>query len=325
MSFAWPIALSGLVLVALALIAYVVVQHRRRRYVVRFTNFDLLENIVADSPRWRGAVAEGFALLALTALVIGMARPQMAVAVAREEATVILAMDSSGSMTATDVAPDRMTAAREAASSFVEDLPDGFRVGVVSFSNEADVVVPPTADRDEALRGLSALRADNGTALGDAIARSVDLGVTSLDEQLAAAKANDTPVVVLVLSDGANTTGDYEPLEAAQKAVDAGVPVYTVALGTDEGTVQGPDGYGGLRTIRVPPDRETLAQVAETTGGTFFEAADEGALRSVYDEIGSQVGVDHEQKELTVLFTGAGALLLLLGGALSTLWFGRIP
>jgi Ca-activated chloride channel homolog len=325
MSFAWPIALLGLVLVALALIAYVVVQRRRRRYVVRFTNFDLLENIVADSPRWRRHIPAAFALFALTALVIGMARPQMEVAVAREEATVILAMDSSGSMTATDVAPDRMTAAREAASSFVDDLPDGFRVGVVSFSNEADVVVPPTADREEALRGLSTLRANNGTALGDAIARSVDLGVTSLDEQLAAAEANDSPVVVLVLSDGANTTGDYEPLEAAQKAVDAGVPVYTVALGTDDGTVQGPDGYGGMRTIRVPPDRETLAQVAEQTGGTFFEAADENALRSVYDEIGSQVGVDHEQKELTVLFTGAGALLLLLGGALSTLWFGRIP
>jgi len=325
MSFAWPMALLGLVLVALALIAYIAVQRRRRKYVVRFTNFDLLENIVADSPRWRRHIPAAFALLALTALVIGMARPQMAVAVAREEATVILAMDSSGSMTATDVAPDRMTAARAAASSFVENLPKGFRVGVVSFSNEADVVVPPTADRDEALRGLSALRADNGTALGDAIARSVDLGVTSLDEQLAAAKASDPPVVVLVLSDGANTTGDYEPLEAAQKAVDAKVPVYTVALGTDEGTVQGPDGYGGTRTIRVPPDPETLGKVAEMTGGKFFAAADQDSLKSVYDEIGSQVGVDEEQRELTVLFTGAGALLLLLGGALSMLWFGRIP
>ena len=325
MSFGWPIALLGLVVVALALLAYVLVQRRRRRYVVRFTNFDLLENIVADSPRWRRHIPAAFALLALTALVIGLARPQMAVAQAREEATVILAMDSSGSMTATDVAPDRMTAARKAASTFVKNLPNGFRVGVVSFSNEADVVVPPTADRDEALRGLSTLRADNGTALGDAIARSVDLGVSNLDKQLAAAKATDTPVVVLVLSDGANTTGDYEPLEAAQKAVDAKVPVYTVALGTDAGTVQGPDGYGGMRTIRVPPDPTTLSQVAELTGGKFFEAADEAALRSVYDQIGSQVGVDHVQKELTVLFTGAGAVLLLLGGALSLLWFGRIP
>jgi Ca-activated chloride channel homolog len=324
MSFAWPAALAGLALVGLALVAYTLVQRRRRRYVVRFTNLDLLENVVSDFPRWRRHIPAALALLALTALVVGMARPQIAVAVAREEATVILAMDSSGSMTATDVEPDRMTAAREAASAFVEDLPDGFRVGVVSFSNEADVVVPPTADRDEALRGLSSLVADNGTALGDAIARSVDLGVTSLDEDLAASE-DDTPVVVLVLSDGANTTGDFEPLEAARKAADAGVPVYTVALGTEEGTVLGPDGYGGLRTIRVPPDPETLAEVAELTDGTFFEAADEDGLRSVYDEIGSQVGVEHEQRELTVVFTAAGAALLLLGGALSTLWFGRIP
>ena len=191
MSFAWPIALAGLALVALALIAYLVAQRRRRRYVVRFTNLDLLENVVADSPRWRRHIPAVLTLLALSALVVGMARPQVAVAVPREEATVILAMDSSGSMTATDVEPDRMTAAREAASSFVDGLPDGFRVGVVSFSNEADVVVPPTADHDEALRGLSALRADNGTALGDAIARSVDLGVTSLDEQLAANSERD--------------------------------------------------------------------------------------------------------------------------------------
>ncbi len=324
MSFAWPIALTGLALVALALIAYLVAQRRRRRYVVRFTNLSLLENVVADSPRWRRHVPAVLTLLALSALVVGMARPQVAVAVPREEATVILAMDSSGSMTATDVPPDRMTVAREAASSFVEGLPDGFRVGVVSFSNEADVVVPPTDDRDEALRGLSALEADNGTALGDAIARSVDLGVSSLDEQLAA-NSDETPVVVLVLSDGANTTGDYEPLDAAQQAVDAGVPVHTVALGTDAGTVEGPDGYGGVRTIRVPPDRETLSQVAELTGGTFFEAADEDSLKSVYDEIGSQVGVEHEQRELTVFFTAAGAALLLLGGALSTLWFGRMP
>ena len=324
MSFAWPIALCGLALVALALIAYLVAQRRRRRYVVRFTNLELLENVVADAPRWRRHIPAVLTLLALSALVVGIARPQMAVDVPREEATVILAMDSSGSMEATDVAPDRMTAARNAASSFVDGLPNGFRVGLVSFSNEADVVVPPTDDRDDVLRGLGALRADNGTALGDAIARSVDLGTTSLDEELAAA-GDETPLIVLLLSDGANTTGDNEPLEAAQKAEEAGVPVYTVALGTDAGTVQGPDGFGGMRTIRVPPDPETLSQVAETTGGTFFEAADEDALRSVYDEIGSQVGVEEEQRELTVLFTAAGAALLLLGGALSTLWFGRIP
>jgi Ca-activated chloride channel family protein len=324
MSFAWPLALSGLGVVALGLIAYVVAQRRRRRYVVRFTNLALLENIVPSTPRWRRHVPAALTLLALSALVVGMARPQLAVAVPREEATVILAMDSSGSMTATDVRPTRMVAAREAASSFVEGLPDDFQVGVVSFSNEADVVVPPTADREEAIAALESLEADNGTALGDAIARSVDLGLTTLDRETVAGD-DDTPLVVLVLSDGANTTGDFEPLEAAQKAADAGVPVYTVALGTDEGTVLGPDGFGGMRTIRVPPDPETLAAVAERTGGQFFEAADEDALRSVYDAIGSQVGVEHEQRELTVAFTAAGAALLLVGAALSIFWFARIP
>jgi Ca-activated chloride channel homolog len=324
MSFAWPIALAGFGVVALALVAYVIAHRRRRRYVVRFTNLALLENIVPSTPRWRRHIPAALTLLALSALVVGMARPQVAVAVPREEATVILAMDSSGSMTATDVEPTRMAAARDAASSFVEGLPEGFQVGVVSFSNEADVVVPPTSEREEALAALESLEADNGTALGDAIVRSVDLGLTTLDTEEIAAD-EDTPLVVLLLSDGANTTGDFEPLEAAQKAADAGVPVYTVALGTDEGTVQGPDGFGGLRTIRVPPDPETLSAVAEQTGGKFFEAADEDALRSVYDEIGSQVGVEREQRELTVAFTAAGAALLLVGAVLSTLWFARIP
>jgi Ca-activated chloride channel family protein len=324
MSFAWPLALWGLAVVALLAIAYLIMQRRRPRYVARFTNVDLLANIVARRPRWRRHVPPALTLLALSALVVGLARPELAVAVPREEATVILAMDSSGSMTATDVAPDRMAVARDVASSFVEDLPEDFQVGLVSFSDQADVVVPPTADRAEAVRALERLEADNGTALGDAIARSVELGVSSLDEDEQPAEG-ESPVIVLVLSDGANTTGDFEPLEAAQQAVDAKVPVYTVALGTAEGTIEGPDGYGGTRTIAVPPDPETLSQVAEATGGRFFEAADAEALRSVYDEIGSQVGTEQEQRELTVVFTAAGAVLLLVGAALSSLWFSRLP
>ena len=324
MSFAWPLALWGLAVVALLAIAYLIMQRRRPRYVARFTNVDLLANIVARRPRWRRHVPPALTLLALSALVVGLARPELAVAVPREEATVILAMDSSGSMTATDVAPDRMAVARDVASSFVEDLPEDFQVGLVSFSDQADVVVPPTADRAEAVGALERLEADNGTALGDAIARSVELGVSSLDEDEQPAEG-ESPVIVLVLSDGANTTGDFEPLEAAQQAVDAKVPVYTVALGTAEGTIEGPDGYGGTRTIAVPPDPETLSQVAKATGGRFFEAADAEALRSVYDEIGSQVGTEQEQRELTVVFTAAGAVLLLVGAALSSLWFSRLP
>lgn len=324
MSFGWPLALLGLALVPLALAGYLLVQRRRMRYAARFTNLDLLATVVNRSPGRRRHLPPALALLALTALVVGIARPQTTVAVPREEATVVLAMDSSGSMTATDVAPDRMTAAREAASGFVEGLPDGFRVGVVAFSDQADVVAPPTHDREEVLGALRSLRADNGTALGDAIVRALELGRSSLDQDVNRT-GEESPLVVLVLSDGANTTGDYEPLEAAARAAEAHVPVYTVALGTEDGTIQGPDGYGSTRTIAVPPDPETLASVAESTGGQYFDAPTDDDLRAVYDEIGSQVGTVDEQREVTFLFAAAGGLLLLAGAALSALWFNRIP
>src|SRR5262249_24153085 len=178
MTFAWPIALWGLLLVALLLVAYVVVQRRRKRYVVRFTNLSLLENVVAESPRWRRHVPAVLTLLALSALVVGVARPEVARATPRKEATVILTMDRSGSMTATDVCASRMVAAREAASTFAKGLPDGFKVGVVSFSDKADVNLPPTTNHDDAVRALGQLQAENGTALGDAIYRSLDLGLS---------------------------------------------------------------------------------------------------------------------------------------------------
>jgi Ca-activated chloride channel family protein len=331
MSFGWPLALWGLVLVGLALVAYLVAQRRRKKYVVRFSNLSLLENVVSQSPRWRRHLPPALTLLALGLLVVAVARPEVAEAVPRQEATVILAMDRSGSMTATDVAPDRMSAARAAAASFAAGLPESFKIGVVTFSDKADVVVPPTADHDAAVRALNEMQAENGTAIGDAISRSLDLGISTLDRD----KVRDgkvirdadgqSPLVILLLSDGASTTGDHEPLEAAQFAKEANVPVFTVALGTENGTIQGPDGFGGTRTIRVPPDPETLKAVAETTGGKFFTAADAGALESVYDQIGSQVGVEHVTRELTAFFTAGGAALLLLGAALSMLWFARLP
>ena len=331
MSFGWPLALWGLVLVGLALAAYLVAQRRRKKYVVRFSNLSLLENVVSQSPRWRRHLPPALTLLALGLLVVAVARPEVAEAVPRQEATVILAMDRSGSMTATDVAPDRMSAARAAATSFASGLPESFKVGVVTFSDKADVVVPPTADRDAAIRALNGMQAENGTAIGDAISRSLDLGISTLDRD----KVRDgkvirdadgqSPLVILLLSDGASTTGDYEPLQAAQFAKDANVPIFTVALGTANGTIQGPDGFGGTRTIRVPPDPETLKAVAETTGGRFFAAADARALKSVYDQIGSQVGVEHVTRELTAFFTAGGAVLLLLGASLSMLWFARLP
>jgi len=321
MSFAFPAALVALALVPLLLAAYVIVQRRRVKYALRFTNLPLLANVVDGAPRWRRHVPPLLVLTALAALIVGVARPQMAVAVPREEGTVILAIDRSGSMLATDVEPSRMAAARAAAATFVKGLPKGFKVGLVSFSDQADVVLPPTANHEDAVKALETLEADNGTALGDAITRSVDLGLTSLNTKV----AKDGSLVVLLLSDGANTTGDATPLDAADQAAKAKVPVYTVALGTDAGTITITAADGAERLYRVPPDPDTLRAVAQTTGGKFFAAADAKSLQSVYSKIGSQVGTEIEQRELTAVLTGAGAVLLLGGSALSLAWFNRLP
>jgi Ca-activated chloride channel family protein len=322
MSFASPVALAALALVPVLLAAYVIVQRRRVKYALRFTNLPLLTNVVDRAPRWRRHVPPLLVLTALAALIVGVARPQVAVAVPREEGTVILAIDRSGSMLATDVSPTRMAAARAAATTFVKGLPKALKVGVVSFSDQADVVLPPTADHRQAEKALTTLQADNGTALGDAITRSVDLGLTSLNTKVL---TSGKSLVVLLLSDGANTTGDATPLEAAAKAAKAKVPVYTVALGTDAGTITVTAPDGAERIYRVPPDPKTLAAVAEKTGGKFFAAADAKSLQSVYSRIGSQVGSEIEQRELTAVLTGAGAVLLLAGSALSLAWFNRLP
>jgi len=321
MSFASPVLLWGLLLVPLALVAYVLLQRRRSKYAARFTNLDLLANVVDASPGRRRHVPAVLALAALAALIVAMARPQAVVAVPRDEATVVLTMDSSASMTATDVAPTRLDAAKSAASTFLDGLPERFRVGLVSFSSTVSVLEEPTDERERVRSSLEALEGDLGTALGDAILRSVELAPDPAEDERAGSK----PLfAVLVLSDGANSIGS-EPLDAIEVAKEAGVPVYTIALGTESGTVDITNDYGVTRTYAVPPDPATLREVAEETGGRFFEAPTEADLEAVYEEIGSQVSYEDEERELTAAFAGAGAIFLLVGAGLSALWFGRIP
>jgi Ca-activated chloride channel family protein len=315
MSFAAPWYLLGLLAVPLALAGYLLLQRRRSRYAVRFTNLDLLANVVERSPAWRRHVPAVLALLALTALLTGIARPQATVSVPRERATVVLTLDVSGSMTATDVEPTRMTAAKQAANDFLDEVPDGLQVGVVAFATGADVVAAPTDDGGAAREAVDTLQPGGGTALGEAIARSVDVAGTE----------PDAPAAILLLSDGANTQGTLDPLEAAERARTAGIPVYTVALGTPEGTVTIVDDLGVEQTIPVPPDTETLARVADTTGGQAFTAITEGDLRAIYEDLGSRLGSEQEERDVAHLFAGAGAALLLVGASLSALWFNRIP
>jgi Ca-activated chloride channel family protein len=357
MTFASPELLIGLLLVPLAIGAYLLVQRRRSRYAVRFTNVDLLANLVPRTPAWRRHVPPVLYLAAITALVIGLARPSMVVATPREEATIILTMDVSRSMRAVDVDPTRLAAAQKAASDFVDQLPPSFRVGLVVFSTEARIAVTPTTDRGEIHAAIDNLRANGGTAMGDAIqlsleAAGVDAATPGGGDPLAspdpsaepdrsvAPDASEAPspdasvspdtgepplVATVLLSDGANSTGELEPQQAADEAAAAGVPVYTIALGTAAGTVEVPGMFGGTETLAVPPDTETLAEVAETTGGRFFDAPTAEDLAQIYENLGSRVGYTEQQQEVTQLFAGIALAFVLVGAGLAAHWFNRFP
>ena len=320
MSFAAPSFLWLLLLIPIAAALYVLAQRRRVRYAARFTNLDLLANVVDASPGRRRHLPAVFALAALAALLLALARPQMTVAVARDNATVVLALDTSGSMMATDVAPSRLAAAQAAASKFLDGLPKRVRVGVVSFETGASVLVPPTDDRASVRSALGGLEAEGGTALGEAIVRSTELA----PEDGGRSADGEQVFSILLLSDGENSVG-IDPASATERAKDAGIPVYTVALGTDDGVVEVPDDAGFLHRVQVPPDRETLERIADETGGEYFEALTDSDLADVYEEIGSQVAYDDREREVTAAFAGVGAVLLAVGAAMSLLWFGRIP
>jgi Ca-activated chloride channel homolog len=344
MTFASPELLVALLLVPLAIAGYLFVQRRRARYAVAFTNVDLLSNLVPRTPAWRRHVPPALYLGAIGALVFALARPSMIMAVPRQEATIILAMDVSGSMQATDVAPSRLAAAKKAASDFVDQLPDTFQVGLIVFSTAPRVAVSPTTDRVAIHRALDSLVAQGGTALGDAIAVSLDAAATVTTAPPTEAPSASTPsaapspgasatpssgepplVATVLLSDGANSTGSLEPLDAASRAAALGVPVYTIALGTQDGVVQVPDRQGQLQTLAVPPDTETLAAIAESTGARFFDAPTAQDLAQIYENLGSKVGFTDEQREVTQLFAAVGLLFVIAGAGLAAHWFNRFP
>jgi Ca-activated chloride channel homolog len=333
----WPGVLWALGLVPLAILAYLRFQRRRGRQGVRFANPDLLPNVVSGRPGWRRHLPALLYLLALPVLILALARPQATVLVPKEQSTVMLVMDISGSMNATDVTPTRLVAAQRAATSFVDQLPPKFRVGLVTFASTAQILVRPTTDRVAVHDALASLRAEGATAMGDGIQRVLEVkrpppppttrpGSRATPPPTRPAPVDaDTPMVILLLSDGANTTGRSRPLEAADDAQRLGVPIFAIALGTDTGMVDVPDERGQLRRIPVPPDRITLQALAERTGGRSFAAPDSRELQSVYDDLGSRIGFVKERQEITVAFTATALVLVAAGGALSLLWFDRIP
>ena len=314
MSFEWPLLLLGLALLPLGLLAYLAAQRRRTQFATRFTNLEVLASVLPRVPAWRRHLPAAIALLALGALVLAMARPHASVAVPRERATIMLATDTSISMDATDVEPSRFEAAQAAARTFVGELPDQIRLGIVSFDQAANLLATPSRDHEAVLGAIDGLQSGPGTATGDALKEAVDA-----IRRDAAGQPERPPAAIVLLSDGKTTSGS-DPLEAARTAKQAGIPIYAVALGTDEGTIS-----LGLETVPVPPDRETLRQIARISGGRYFDTADADELGSIYEALGSSLGTETERREVTAAFAGGGLLLLLAGGAMSLRWSGRLP
>jgi Ca-activated chloride channel family protein len=358
LSFGHPLLLLSLLVIPAALLLYRLVARRRVRYAVRYTNVDVLAGVVAAGRPWRRWLTAGAFLLALAALCVGLSRPHMHRLVVNDNATVVLVLDVSGSMQAQDVKPTRLVAAQRALHTFLAKVPPRLKIGLVLFAGEAEVATPPTTDHSlvaEAVDDADFFRGFGGTAIGDALATAVVVGlrsaglndssVTALPAQrelasyVAAARPSSTLVSILFLSDGHQTRGVLQPLEGANRARKAGIPVFTVALGTTGNTTlrgfpggvpTGPGGGGGgggfgFGRRGLSPDPKTLRAIAARTGGKFYRAQSAGAVQDTYSTLGSKLGRRPGNVEVTDWFLAGGAALLVLTGVLSALWSPRLP
>ncbi|HTK17651.1 MAG TPA: VWA domain-containing protein [Acidimicrobiia bacterium] len=322
MSFASP---SRLVLIAVPLVllgAYVLVQRSRRRYALRFTSVDLLASVAPRRPGWQRHVSAALMLLALLALVVGIAGPTRKERVARQRGTVMLAIDTSRSMSATDVDPSRLAAAEDAARRFVEKLPAGLEVGLLAFDSQARVLASPTLDHAAVLSAINHLAVQGGTATGDSIYQSL-AAIAALPR---AAGGKQPAAAIVLMSDGTPTIGrngespQQTVVEATAAAKRAGVPIDSIAFGTSQGTV---DVQGEM--VPVPADPQAMADIAAGSGGKSFTAVTGAQLNAVYDQIRKSVGYDTVPRDMTVWFMGIGLVLLVLTWGAALVWTQRLP
>lgn len=316
MSFAAPLLLLLLLLAPLAVVLYVL-HERRRSSGAAFASPALLPSVVRRPAGWRRHVGPFAYLLAAVALVFAVARPEHSVAVPVEQAAVMLVTDVSGSMRATDVAPSRMEAAKGAALQFLDDVPRDVRVGAIAFNHRVRLLSGPTTDRQRLRRVTEELTARGSTAAGDALAAALRILRPGGD------RAKPTPAAIVLLSDGESVRGQ-DPLPIAEAAGKAGVRIFTIALGTDDGTLTSQRADGSVKTEPVPPDRDTLRKIAELSGGKAFDAPDATALRSAYEELGSSVATEPGKKESTPVVVAAAMALLLAGAGASLVLVGRV-
>jgi Ca-activated chloride channel family protein len=356
MNFGHPLLLLTLLVIPAALVAYQVFAARRRvRYAVRYTNVDVLASVLAGGRPWRRWIATGLFLLAVATLCVAVSRPHVHKLVTTENATVVLVLDVSGSMNAQDVKPTRLVAAQHALHIFLNKVPPRLKVGLILFAGEPEVAAPPTTDHalvSQAIDDAGEFNGFGGTAIGDAIAEAVQVGLKSVGltgtsssalpasrnlaayvTRSAAGKPASTLVSILFLSDGHQTRGFLPPLAGANKAKAAGIPVFTVALGTTgQTTMRGFPGAAGGGNFSfgfgmrgLAPDPKTLRAIAERTGGKFYRAKTAGAVEAAYSQLGSKAGRRTGDVEVTSWFLIGAALLLVGAGGLSTFWSPRLP
>ncbi len=336
MSFIWPAMLVWLSLIPLLVLLYVRMQQRRRLLAASYGSLGLVHEGAGRRIGLRRHIPPALYLAGLAILIVALARPQAVVSLPRIEGTIILAFDASGSMAAEDLKPTRMEAAKAAARAFVERQPTTVQIGVVAFSDNGFATQAPTNAQAAILAAIERLTPQRGTSLGHGIQAALDAIAANNGQAPPPLPANrtatpvptPTPVpsgtytsaAIVMLSDGENTAAP-DPLEVAQAAADRGVRIHTVGIGSAEGIRLHINDF----TVHTRLDEATLQQVAERTGGTYYNAQSEADLRAIYEKLDTQMVIKPEATEVTSLLAGAGILLLLIGGTCSLLWFSRLP
>lgn len=319
--FLSPARLWLLLVVAALIGLYIALQFTKPRYTVRFSNLELLDKVAPKRPGWRRHLSAGCFMAAVAVLVVAFAQPVMTVRVPQERTTVMLAFDTSLSMAAEDVDPNRFIAAQTAAKEFVDQLPDRLNLGLVSFAGTAKLVVPPTQEHDDVKLAIDNLDLDKATAIGDAVALSLDV----IADQAEGVEEGTPDAAIVLISDGETTVG-LPTEESIPLALEAGVAVSTIAYGTPGGEILvDEDGDGVGQLTPVPVNVDELRLLAEETGGTAYTAESASDLRSVYDQLGSSIGFEEEQEDVAERFVAIGLVLMLLAAGLSLRWFSRLP
>lgn len=323
MSFASPTLLLFLLIVPVAVWAYLELEKWRRKRSAAWAPVALQPNMVAPPPSWKRHLPTALLLAGVAILLVGFARPKATIDVSSQEATLVLVLDVSGSMAAHDEQPTRLAAAKRVAERFVDSLPHGYRISVVTFSDHSAVVAAPTHDLERVRQTIAAARTGpQGTALAGAVVRAVQVGASVKGSH---GSAKRPPAVVVVFSDGGQTAGRITPQQAVQVARKAHIPVATALVGTPDGVVTQALQGGYTERIQVPADATTLHAIANGTGGAFYPSPASVDVKRTYSRLGSRVGRTRKTVEVTAAAAGAGLAFLLAGGLLGGAWFRRVP